>query len=285
MSILIDIVISTIKNEFLKQEPVWNRITPDEDDLTFLKNECMTYSEFDPFHTKKDIYFKWQSGELSYYTYQCLYGKLCIIAHPNQLEDIPFGLWGRILRLYYEESGTHIDSTPFRIFFLANTHLRKFPTHGPITPHNINGGYTLQCHHDTIVIYRAEDATRVLLHELQHSCCLDRQIGLDQIEAETEAWAELLYIGFLSKGNKRLFMKLLQTQINWIVSQNHKIYTYIHNPTDFPYRYTIAKEHVWKRWDLLHNAVLYDSNSLRLTAYPSLSIKQSFNISDKSNML
>ena len=37
-------------------------------------------------------------------------------------------------------------------------------------------------------IYKAEDATRVLIHELMHSSCADNhENGIDIVEAETEA--------------------------------------------------------------------------------------------------
>ena len=136
-------------------------------------------------------------------------------------------------------------------------------------------------------MYRAEDATRVLIHELMHSCCLDdMSLGIDRVEAETEAWAELMYVGLLSRGNTKLFYELLQKQSNWIASQNEVLRRRMKHPTEFPYRYTVAKEKVWLRWGIFRPSKRIQINdSLRLTCPPSAAIKSSFGVSFKSTIL
>ena len=152
------------------------------------------------------------------------------------------------------------------------------------------------------MIYRAEDATRVLIHELQHASCLDHhEDGVDLVEAETEAWAELLYVALLSQGNPAVFQKLLQKQVMWMMIQNDVIRHHIRRPRQFPWRYTVGKEDVWRRWGLLpdverntteqyelrRNApptTLLPTRSLRLTAPPSADIQRAFGV-EKSNVL
>ena len=171
---------------------------------------------------------------------------------------------------------------------MANTHLRLFPPiHEPITPIHINGGYTYPCNRETILIYRAEDATRVLLHELMHSCCLDNhKMGVDLVEAETEAWAELLYVGFLSQGDSTNFQKLLQKQSDWIQLQNQEVKKHMRAPTEFPWRYTIGKEEVWRRWNILESVQDHKRiKSLRLTVSPDSSLKHAFNVAVTSTIL
>jgi hypothetical protein len=167
------------------------------------------------------------------------------------------------------------------------------------------------------MIYRAEDATRVLLHELQHANCLDSTPegrGLtgtshqhnDALEAETEAWAELLYAGVLSQGKRSVFLQLVQEQAAWFIEQNEQVKQHMKTPTQFPYRYTIAKEAVWRRWGIRDLAkppkaatqaqhslrlaahtsgAASPQHSLRLTPPPSAALKRIFGVRPDSTIL
>ena len=195
---LLNITLDIVQNEFKKEEPQWFQSHWNDSDAKFLQEECNKDSEFDPTNVRKSLIKNINDSTVL----ECAYGKIHVIyENPLQKYDIPWGLWGRILRLYSHKG------KPFKIFFLAGTNTREFPNGDlPITPYNINGGYTYSCNHETIVIYRAEDATRVLIHELQHSCCLDNHaLGIDRVEAETEAWAELIYCALLSRGVYNMF--------------------------------------------------------------------------------
>ena len=201
MTALINAVMCLIQREFAIEEPTWQKIALPVADFSFLQKECNTQSEFDPHNVRKGLLDKLRDNSVFMTTMHCKYGQVCAILDQQQMKEMPWGLWGRILRLYSERTKqTEQTETPFKpfkpfkIFFLANKHLRQFPESLlPIQSIHINGGYTYSCNHETIVIYRAEDATRVLIHELQHSCCLDKRIhSTDIIEANTEAWAELL---------------------------------------------------------------------------------------------
>lgn len=288
-----------VHKEFTHAAPKWSIVH--STDISFLEKECNTPSEFDPYHTRKNMMQRYKSGQSAIKTMRCEYGQVTVIYYDNtQYNDIPWELWGRILRLYTDSFSK--NKIKFKIFFLASPHLRTFPDgeitpyningphtmykpHKPIGPHNINGGYTYPCNHETIIIYRAEDATRVLIHELMHSCCLDNMaLGIDQVEAETEAWAELIYIALLSRGTA-MFYTLLQKQSAWIINQNEKVVRHITTPKQFPWRYTIGKEEVWRRWNILKHASIDVGNSLRLTCPPTNSIKQSFGVTTKSTIL
>ena len=238
----------------------------------WLRNECQTPSDFDALQLRQQL-LRSPTAVPHYAT--CAYGAVTVVAEPplSPMEDIPWNLWGRILRLFH---GTH--RTPFSIYFLASPSLRTFPASSrePIRPQHINGGYTYPCRPDTIVIYRAEDATRVLLHELQHASCLDKQEkGIDHVEAETEAWAELLYTAFLSRGHPARWRMLWARQWAWLTAQNRKVSQHLrasssdNPPYPFPWRYTLGKEDVLRRWGLM--AVPSTSRptaSLRLTPPP-----------------
>jgi hypothetical protein len=275
---LLDITFDMIQKEFQKEPPTWTTTSWNKPNRDFVVNECTRPSEFDPSNVRNKMIQRIDDSTVV----TCDYGTIHVIySNEQQKQEIPWELWGRILRLYCH------TGKPFTIFFLAAPHLREFPDKGPITPYNINGGYTYPCNHNTIVIYRAEDATRVLIHELQHSCCLDhREHGIDRIEAETEAWAELIYCALLSHGNRQEFHRLIKRQSVWIQQQNRRIQHYIGDSTSFPWRYTVGKEEVWKRWNILRSGgVSSQINSLRLTAPPSTHLKKKFDVRVSSTIL
>jgi hypothetical protein len=293
MSLLIDTLLEIIRKEYKKEKPKWrisssmNKIN--KMDWMYLINESKKNSEFDPMNLRMKMINEMKEGKLEMDKAECEYGQVIIIYDTEiKREDIPWELWGRILRMYSDKK----DHQPCKIYVLASSQKREFPERGTnITAQNINGGYTYTCNKETIMIYRAEDATRVLLHELQHSCCLDdKNKGVDEIEAETEAWAELLYIAFLSKGNMEEMKELLKKQIDWILNQNRKVKSYMKdtNSKEFPWRYTIGKEEVWKRWGLIRKNTIGKNEvgeSLRLTRPPDQKYKKEMKVRIESTIL
>ena len=293
MSILIDTLLEIIREEYKKREPEWkitcNLYHIDKEDISYLLNESKKKSEFDPMNIRIKMIEEWEEGKLEMIKGECQYGTIIIILDREiKREDIPWRLWGRILRLYCQKN----NNKKCKIYILASSNKRFFPkNNGKIRPENINGGYTYTCNLETIMIYRAEDATRVLIHELQHSSCLDdKQKEVDDIEAETEAWAELLYIGLLSKGKKEVFNQLVKKQIEWMCIQNRKVKNHMKNKNskEFPWRYTIGKEEVWRRWGLIgKEKIIKDEveDSLRLTRPPDNKIKEEMKVSSESVLL
>jgi len=287
MTALIDVILDKIQDEYHKEDISWTHTAITKDDYSFLEGECMQYSEFDPYNARKNMFLRMKNAQVSYEMRKCKYGQICVVYEDlNQSEDVPWSLWGRILRMFSDHS------TPFKIYLLANTHVREFPKRNvEIKPENINGGYTYPCRRDSILIYRAEDATRVLIHELMHASCLDKtENGVDMVEAETEAWAELFYIAFLSQGKRLLFLKLLENQSNWMIEQNRKVKKHMKDPEsmEFPWRYTIGKENIWRKWNILSpssSAAHQVGSSLRLTYPPSNSLKHTFHVSKHSTIL
>jgi hypothetical protein len=292
MSVLLNSVLDSIRHEFIQSAPIWTiSYTIDQKDMEYLNNECTVGSEFDPNNRRKTLYNDMISGRVSTLVATCPYGKVvAILENVDQVLDIPWPLWGRIMRLFTEKDKAL--QTPFKVFFLANIHLRTFPENRAlITSENINGGYTYPGNRETIMIYRAEDATRVLIHEMMHSCSLDNQAnGVDQVEAETEAWAELIYVGLLSKGVKKEFNELLRMQSEWMRKQNMKVKQHMRHPEskEFPWRYTIGKEDVWRKWNISISQgrpFVSIGNSLRLTHPPSTVLKTRFQVRKESTIL
>ena len=278
---LLNAVLDLMRHEFKKKEPSWTTIPfVSQTDLAYLEEECSQPSDFDRLGLRKTMFQRFKAGTARYEVRRCEYGQVMAI-YDDKEQHVPWGLWGRILRSYHERG-----SKQARVFLLAHPALREFPKikAKPIAPENINGGYTYHCNKQTIMMYRAEDATRVLIHELQHASCLDHtDNGVDQTEAETEAWAELLYAGFLSKGNAPMFHQLIKRQSDWMQTHNAVVQKHLKKPMDFPWRYTIGKEAVWKRWGILQPASIVKEaqHSLRLTPPPTAELKEVFGVSSR----
>ena len=280
---LLDAVLDVVQKEYQQAEPVWKTSSITQKDITFLENECEVPSEFDPLGWRKEMLETYKKGKAIADVRECAYGRVVAIGKQDIIEGIPWDLWGRILRLYGQGKKA-------KVYFLANPYLRLFPkgthpiragnlanAHHEIGPPHINGGYTYHCNKQTITIYRAEDATRVLIHELQHASCLDHvEHGTDLVEAETEAWAELLYAGLLSQGKKATFHHLIEKQSSWMISQNEKVKQHMQTERQFPWRYTVAKQEVWERWGILRGTLSEHPNSLRLTPPPSAALQRAF---------
>jgi len=287
MSLLLHEVQLVAQEDFEGEPPVFRRGVMTAEDQHFIARECSTASPFDPENRRQSMLRRVTAGEGVCEKWTCRYGSVILfLESEEQRAEIPLGLWGRILRLY-AIPGTRA----FRVFFFGLRHLRQFPPrHAAVEAIHINGGYTYSCRHDTIVIHRMEDATRVLLHELQHSTCLDHEEdGTDRIEAETEAWAELWYVALLSQGKPHLFHRLLQLQSDWIQAQNERVRRHMKDPhsMEFPWRYTIGKENVWRRWGILRpfRGTVRVGSSLRLTCPPSDALQRTFGVPSGSTAL
>ncbi len=291
MNQYIDIILEKVKKEYSQSPPIWIKrkgwSSVPRSYRQWIQKESNQDSDFDTLRLRKRV-LEQTDNQVTYAT--CRFGEvIAVYESPYSDEDVPWELWGRILRMY-----TRPSSKPFRIYFLASNSLRIFPSSikESIRPLHINGGYTYPCHHQSIVIYRAEDATRVLLHELQHASCLDHQErGLDRVEAETEAWAELLYTALLSKGSPSVWKKQWTRQWNWIRKQNQQVQQHMKSPatsTEFPWRYTLGKEEVFREWFHTYPPVSPSTSpviSLRLAVPPTEIQKREQKIRSESVIL
>ena len=204
-----------------------------QDDLRAMEKEAMSEDPFDTLKLRRAMWFDLKAGRAELLCRSCAYGKVVMIAYANT--NVPWKLWGRILQ------GFHIPFT--RIFFFASPHQRKLKY--PVTADCVNGGYTFPCNTNAVVVYRAEEATRVLIHELLHAACTDNhELPVELKEAKTETMAELFYIAFLSKGSPRTAARLWAIQSQWIADLNHELRTKykVLGPQDYAYRYTVARE-------------------------------------------
>jgi hypothetical protein len=287
MSPFIDILIDRIKYEYSLPVPNYSSCTIRRDEFNTIQRECTTASDFDTANMRSYIFnHTFVEGRAPILCNESIHGKIIVaLESEKQVDDIPWDMWFRILRLFYNKS-------KITIVILARTVKRIAPSPGkPIQPEHINGGYTYACHPDFICVYRAEDATRVLIHELFHAHCSDNhKDGIDRIEAKTEAWAEIIYAILLGRGNKRTSQINLVSQSNWMNIQNRGIQRYHRtskSAREFPWRYTIGKEEIFR--EITHikqdDSDLYWNRSLRLTPPPTNTQKRLHGVAITSIML
>ena len=250
-----------------------------------LADECLKEDPFDQIQSKRKNYERMKAGQTPLILKQPNATLVALLHHPSQVDEIPFALWSQILQMFKRP-----DRQPYTIFFCADPALRRMPKPGEVAqPFHINGGYTYPCDPTCVFLFRAEDATRVLIHELMHSACCDNTaLHLEQREADTEAWAELLWTAFMSGGNLKTFKSLVQKQDVWSRSQNAQLLrnnNFAPGPMGFPWRYTIGKTDMWVKWGISHEQPTHPIASLRLTMPPTKAMKRMFGVSQTSTIL
>jgi hypothetical protein len=126
---------------------------------------------------------------------------------------------------------------------------RLFPKDGaPLAAEHLNGGYTMGCSTDGIFIYRIEEATRVLIHELLHAACQDPyEKSVPQREATIETWAEVIFVAFCSKGIPRKAERLWKLQTQWVADTNLQASKHsVQSEADYGWRYLNGRINVYK---------------------------------------
>ena len=282
-------------NQFIREAPKgrvgdWRLRPLDAEHLAILEKECTQPSEFDEILSKQQLFKQYKDGKIEPYVCEHKITKDIVVAlFPETIlvQDVPWALWSQIVQCY-----RRANRQPHTIFLLAHPALREFPPYGKhVTPRHINGGYTYPCNADCVFVFRAEDATRVLIHELFHSACSDNtQLTLEEREAETEAWAELFWCALVARGDLKVFKSYVSTQGDWMRTQNAAlIHGHLMQPgfEGFPWRYTLGKALLWRRWGLLEGCRPYAPihGSLRLTFMPPAELKRSWNVPVTSTML
>lgn len=201
--------------------------------MAILHREASSESAFDRLRLRNGL---WNDAGKQVKCYVCNYGKVLIVSKGPAF--VPWTTWARILQMF---------GGNFRICYFAAKTPRILPSRGsPVLAEHINGGYTMPCDSNCVVVYREEEATRVLVHELMHASCLDPPTSsIPEKEASVETWAELFLIGILSKGSMATAAHLWTVQTNWIQSQNSELMQHhgVRSFDDYSARYTIGRVH------------------------------------------
>jgi hypothetical protein len=222
-------------------EEQWIDDSPTSKDIQLLEKEARGQSPIDEINLRGEMVTRWKDGQVNLHVKE-LPGRtrLIFLGTDEQWQEIPWTLWSRIMQGIAHPVG--------HILLYAHPSKRTFPkpNETPIGPSNINAGYSYLCEQSLVVIYRFEEATRVLLHELLHTACFDSEKHTSELEAHTEAWTELLLCAILSKGSSRMFKALWLKQCEWITAQTQilKVHYTIHSPREYAWRYTVGKHEV-----------------------------------------
>jgi hypothetical protein len=261
----------------------WVRDEPTEDDLSYiLKQGLQTPSAFDPLNLREQVFQDLRAGKAKLVCKVGATAKVLAIVYPDT--NIPWELFGRIFSAFGPSK-----AETWRVIWFAHPRKREFPQKEPeanalnsslhresIKPLHVNGGYAYACQPETIVIYREEEAGRVLVHELLHAACTDDMKNPEEVrEVLTESWAELFLIAVLAKGSLTKAKKLWRIQAQWIIDQETVLKEYgVLTPLNYAWRYTVGRREVMERMGLRFPAASTDpmfmlGGSLRFTS-PSL---------------
>jgi hypothetical protein len=244
-------------------EEKWVDDSPSEYDKKLLDKEGIAESMLDEVNLRGEMLEKWKANKIELRVKK-LPGRtrLVFLGTDNQWSQIPWLLWSRIMQAIGHPVG--------HILFYAHPLKREFPDHSgeQISPLNINAGYSYICKQSLVVIYRFEEATRVLLHELLHTACFDHEKETVNLEASTEAWTELLLCAILSKGSRATYDKLWKKQCSWIEAQTKLLrYKYnVNTPNDYAWRYMVGKHEKLESMGLMEKCPPYKGKiGLRFT--------------------
>jgi len=241
-NLVLDVLTENVKK---LSNHTWNDDVLTEEDKEILEREANSDATYDKLQLRKKLNDEFINGEAVTIVKKTNNARIVILTK-NREETYPWTLWGKI----FEWFGQPTSSDVWQVYLYASGTKRILPNEGiPVGPEHLNGGYTYACKSDCIVIYRYEEATRVLIHELLHASCTDTHSNHVTLkESATEAWAELFLVALLSNGNKKKAYDLWTIQdhyiqdLNYTVKRFHNVNTY----EDYGARYTTMRENVFE---------------------------------------
>lgn len=273
------LVLKTLVNEVKSLQRLhplkWVPDKPSPEELKVFQTEAHSDSMFDPLNLRRNLWKQTEEQKATILCKSCSYAKvLWIKPHGSQIEP-PWEDWARIFQ-WVGPAGDASQGLKWTVYWFPAHIKRVLPPVGhEVGPANINGGYCFPCNPLSIVVYRFEEATRVLLHEVLHAACTDPpNAPLPWKEATTETWAELFLVAFCSKGNEQLAKQYWALQSEWIANQNYKLQKQynVHTPNDYAWRYTVGREQVLQQLGIMLPKEKQEvSDSSRLT-HPSLCV-------------
>jgi len=225
----------------------WEACEATREELAAAEHEAHAGQEFDKHGLKLGIWTAYKEGKATLVCRKLGMLARVIMFLPNGTKEPNWELWARIFQWFGHSS----NRTPWKVTWFPARALREFPLVGQdLGPEHVNGGYTQICSTDGIYIYREEEATRVLIHEMIHAACLDEKgenWTIPLKEAMVEMWAELFLIAIISRGSLFRAKLLWNKQRHWISDTNHAAQR-LHNeedPTDYAWRYLSGRAYMY----------------------------------------
>jgi len=246
-----------------KSDPlVWKRGQIIDADLKQFEREAAA-KEFDTLGLKASVWDAYLAGKAVAVVEECPWAR--VVALLPKGRSVPTTDWGRVFQMFGAPKGK--AHSHWNIYWFGASALREFPEHGSVGAEHLNGGYTNICSTDGIFIYRLEEATRVLIHELMHAACLDPvHHNIPMREATVETWAELILVALRAKGSAAAAQPLWIKQCQWVSDTNYRAYMKhaIKSEADYGWRYLNGR------------AIVYKSLGLELPPPSSLPVQSRF---------
>jgi hypothetical protein len=217
----------------------WIDDSPRIEDTNFLEKYATMNSQIDKVNFRAEMIAKWrQENSGVNLKVRELPGRTRVVflGTDKQWSQIPWSFWARIFQAVEHPIGyTLIYAHPQKRVDPAETR--------ELTAVDINGGFSYLARQEVVVLYRYEELTRVLLHELLHTLGFDMEKSEENLEAYTEAWTELFLCALLSRGQINKFNKLWTDQVNWMVEQSEslQIEYNVNTSVDYAWRYIKGK--------------------------------------------
>jgi len=247
-------------------EEYWIDDSPRFTDTDLLQTNAISESAIDEVNFRADMVAKWKASDGNVILkVKELPGRVRVVflGTEEQWQQIPWVTWARIFQAVEHPIG--------HVLFYADPRPRLDPATEELKAKDINGGYSYICKQELVVIYRFEEATRVLLHELLHTMCFDKEKGVEDLEAHTEAWTEIFLCAILSKGSSVKFNKLWRKQVHWMIEQatTLSVEYNVNTPSDYAWRYMLGKKDILEGLGFLRGYTAGNmqppTNSLRFT--------------------
>jgi hypothetical protein len=240
--------LSPIRHEYTMQPPEYRLELPTKEELEYILQQGKDDDPFDTAGLKKDMITAIKEKKATILKSTCKYGTCLVVSLHSSPFKPSWNTWWRAVRLLSPQK-------PVRILFFGHPKKRLVPSSSQLTisAEHVNGGSAMRCDSKTIVLYRKEEATRVLLHELLHASCSDPYYKDTQfIEADTEAWAEMILCGMKATGDASLWNKFMKEQIAWSLRQaaTLKLQYNVYNSTHYAWRYLVGRLDVWRQLGL-----------------------------------
>lgn len=226
---------------------MWEECEATPEELSAAEGEAHAGQQFDKHRLKMGIWKDYKEGRARLVCRKLGSLARAIMFVSDDTKEPNWEVWARIFQWF----GNSEDG-PWKVIWFPAKARREFPLLGQdLGPEHVNGGYTQICSTDGIYIYREEEATRVLIHEMVHAACLDEQGDgwtLPLKEAMVEMWAELILIAILSRGSNVKAKFLWVKQSHWVSDTNHAAQTN-HNEedsTDYAWRYLSGRKYMYE---------------------------------------
>jgi hypothetical protein len=241
-----------IRDEYAQPPPDHRQSEPTAQEIDYIVAQAKENDPFDTLHLKKDMVTAYFNNKASILKSSCVHGSIFIVSLHTSPFRPSWNTWWRAVRLLN-------PCKQVRIVIFGHPKERDLPSLGmPLAAEHVNGGAAFRCDPYSIVLYRKQEATRVLIHELLHATCSDPyHKDTPFIEADTEAWAELILCAMAARGKTEEWMRRMNQQMKWSVKQaaTVKLQYNVCSPKDYAWRYLVGRLDVWKRLGLVVPAI------------------------------